>query len=176
MPNGLGEVHAGGPEAHEAGLPFEGAKASPPLSRYSAETRVAMRTRPTPTPKDQARIAYAHRPRVKTEIPGPKARHATRQASLPAKATVPAPAPSTAALARDTPSIGISSIAILDADPNSIPKYGKVELQVVLQDVEALSEKYYEPDPTHGGVNLSATFTPVSGGPQQHVNGFYDGT
>ncbi|MCK6471413.1 MAG: C25 family cysteine peptidase [Planctomycetes bacterium] len=135
-----------------------------------------MRTRPTPTPKDQARIAYAHRPRVKTEIPGPKARHATRQASLPAKATVPAPAPSTAALARDTPSIGISSIAILDADPNSIPKYGKVELQVVLQDVEALSEKYYEPDPTHGGVNLSATFTPVSGGPQQHVNGFYDGT
>ncbi len=58
------------------------------------------------------------------------------------------------------------------ARPASVPKYAKVELTVALSNVAAT--KPYEPDPTFGGLDLSAAFTSPSS-TVWNLKGFYDG-
>ncbi|MCW8132581.1 MAG: DUF5060 domain-containing protein, partial [Planctomycetota bacterium] len=68
--------------------------------------------------------------------------------------------------------ISIANVQIVaPANPNAVPKYGKVELLVTLNNVAAT--RFYDPDPVGFGLDLSATFTGPGG--SQTVNGYYDG-
>jgi PKD repeat protein len=61
---------------------------------------------------------------------------------------------------------------IAPSNPLAVPKYDKVEIEVTLANVAAT--KVYDPDPTKGGLDLSADFTSPSG-KLWHIHGFYDG-
>jgi len=74
----------------------------------------------------------------------------------------------------DAATIQITNVQIVaPADPNNVPKYGKVELLVTLSN--AAATKPYNPDPAAGGIDLTATFTAPDNSTRT-VWGYYDGT
>jgi len=63
------------------------------------------------------------------------------------------------------------SIDNVGLSSTSVAKYAKIELTVILSGVAAT--RFYDPDTTRGGLDLSATFTGPGG--TWAVNGFFDG-
>ena len=69
--------------------------------------------------------------------------------------------------------IQIDSVTIAEPVPtDGVPRYGKLELLVVLSNVTA--GEFYNPDPATGGIDVSTVFGGPSGGAT--VPGFYDGS
>lgn len=60
---------------------------------------------------------------------------------------------------------------VVPSGTTNVPIYSKVELLVTLTDVDAAM--FHNPDPSSGGIDLSAAFTGPSG--TWSINGFYDG-
>jgi hypothetical protein len=76
------------------------------------------------------------------------------------------------ATAPTPPPLSITSVRIVTPrDDRAVPKYGKVELLVTLDNVAAT--RLYDPDPDASGLDLSATFTGPAG--TETVHGYDDG-